>query len=250
VALIPGDEDRDYAEKVRRELAILRWLGLQNVGIRTPRAVALVDDHDAPILVESFVGGMPVDLRVGRQPICPWEFVADIAAKIHAVPPPPELPMRTRQQYRLECIEALERTCVLGKGPRRELVDEALAWMRDHLGPPLPCVLVHGDLLGHNLRLEPEDAPGVIDWLYAEVGDPAADLAIVTRGVRQPFQIRSGRRSLLDSYNERTATEVSAESLRFFELEMLTRWVVQAHTEDYFDPGWLNQLEHLLARHT
>jgi aminoglycoside phosphotransferase (APT) family kinase protein len=250
VALIPSGEDRNYAENVGRELEILRWLSLQRVDIRTPRAVALIDDQGASILVESFVEGSAVDLRTGRQPICPWEFVAEIAAKIHAVPPPPNLPMQTRQQVRLELIEAIERTRVLGEGPRPELVDEALAWMHDHLGPPLPCVLVHGDLLGQNLRLHPSEAPGVIDWHHANVGDPAADLAIVTRGIRRPFQIAGGRQRLLDSYNQRAATEVSAESLRFFELELLTRWVVERHTESYFDDAWLNQIEHLLGRRT
>jgi aminoglycoside phosphotransferase (APT) family kinase protein len=241
VALIPNGEDPNYGEKVRREFELLRWLTAERTDLRTPRAVALIDDRGASILVESFVEGIAVDLRAGRQPIRPWELVAEIAATIHAVPPPPSLTTRDRRQYRLEMIEALERI-----SPRPKLADEALAWMREHLGPSLPCVLVHGDLLGQNLRIHPSDGPGVIDWHHAEIGDPAADLAIVTRGIRRPFQIDDGRQKLLDSYNERATTEVSPESLRFFELGMITRWVLEAHAEPHLQEGWLNQIKRML----
>jgi aminoglycoside phosphotransferase len=242
VALIPNGGNPYYGQSVRRELAILRWLAEQRIDVRTPRVVALVDDRGAPILVESFVEGMVVDLRAGRQArIRPWELVADVAAKIHALPPPPSFGMRTRREHRLAVIEALERIA-----HRHPIADEALAWMRDHLGPPLPGVLVHGDLLGQNLRIHPSDVIGVIDWHAAEVGDPVAELAIVTRGVNRPFQIDHGRQKLLDAYNERSATQVSAESLRFFELALVTRWVLVACAEGHREDAWLNQIARML----
>lgn len=36
--------------------------------------------------------------------------------------------------------------------------------MREHLGGPTPGVLLHGDLLRQNLRILPDEAPGVLDW--------------------------------------------------------------------------------------
>lgn len=242
VALIPSPEAPNYGENIRREFELLRWLAVQPMDVRAPRAVALVDDRGTPILVESFVEGLAVDLRAGRQPaIRPWEVVADVAAKIHAVPPSPRMAPRTRQQHRLERIEALERVT-----QRPALVDEALAWMRDHVGPALPGVIVHGDLLGQNLRIHPDEVPGVIDWHHAQMGDPAEDLAIVTRGIRRPFQLDDGRQKLLDSYNQRSTIEVGADSLRFFELALLSSWVVDADAEQHLTVAWLNQIQRLL----
>lgn len=84
-------------------------------------------------------------------------------------------------------------------------------------------------------------------WLdHAEVGDPAEDLAIVTRGIRRPFQIDGGRQKVLDSYHERATIEVSADSLRFFELAMLSRWVVDPSAEQHDKDPWLNQIERML----
>jgi aminoglycoside phosphotransferase (APT) family kinase protein len=242
VALIPSPGAPDYDENIRREFELLRWLARQSMGVRTPRAVALVDDGGTSILVETFVEGLAVDLRAGRKPVVrPWEFVAEVAADIHAVPPPPHMVPRTRQEHRLELIGALERA-----SPRPALVDEAVAWMRDHVGPSLPGVILHGDLLGQNLRIDPEGGPGVIDWHHAQVGDPAEDLAIVTRGVRRPFQIDGGRQKLLDSYNQRASIAIDTDSLRFFELALLCSWVVDPGTEQHLTVASLNQIARML----
>lgn len=242
VALIPSPKAPNYGENVRREFELLRWLAVQPMDVRTPRAVALVDDRGTSILVQSFVEGLAVDLRASRHPGGrPWELVADVAAKIHAVPPPPRMAPRTRQAHRLDLIEALKHV-----SPRPALVDEALAWMRDHVGPPLPGVILHGDLLGQNLRIHPNDVPGVIDWHHAQVGDPAEDLAIVTRGVRRPFQIDDGREKLLDRYDQRSTIDVSADSLRFFELALLSSWVVDPRAEQHLAVASLHHIQRLL----
>ncbi|HEY0132443.1 MAG TPA: phosphotransferase, partial [Nannocystis sp.] len=84
--------------------------------------------------------------------------------------------------------------------------------------------LVHGDLLGQNLRIDFDGEPGVIDWEYAMLGDPAHDLAIVARGARRPFQSADGRARLLEAYNTRASFEVTKDDLRFFELALHVRW--------------------------
>lgn len=81
--------------------------------------------------------------------------------------------------------------------------------------------------MGHNLRLDPGGDTGVIDWEHAELGDPAHDLAIVTRGVRGPFQCSDGRARLLAAYAQRSAIEVTRADLCFFELALHVRWVQQ-----------------------
>lgn len=46
-------------------------------------------------------------------------------------------------------------------------------------------VLLHGDLLGQNLRISPDKGPSVIDWRFVAVGDPAAPASIPDRGWSQ-----------------------------------------------------------------
>jgi aminoglycoside phosphotransferase (APT) family kinase protein len=81
---------------------------------------------------------------------------------------------------------------------------EVAAWIRENLPPATPSRLLHGDLLGQNVLCRPDGRSiGVIDWEAARLGDPAYDLAIITRGRRKPFGYTDGLFRLLDAYNER-----------------------------------------------
>ena len=70
--------------------------------------------------------------------------------------------------------------------------------------------------------LHPEETFGIIDWEFATRGDPAEDLAIVTRGVRRPFQIEDGLDRLLDAYARAGGTDVTATEVHFHELCLVT----------------------------
>lgn len=85
-------------------------------------------------------------------------------------------------------------------------------------------MLLHGDLLGQNILLSSDGLPWVIDWEYAMRGDPAYDLAIVTRGVRQPFQIAGGLDRLLDSYAGYGGMEIAADHVHVYELCLIAGW--------------------------
>src|SRR6185295_1180920 len=87
-----------------------------------------------------------------------------------------------------------------------------------------PSVLLHGDLLGQNILLAMDGPHHVIDWEYATRGDPAYDLAIVTRGVKQPFQIACGLDRLLDAYRAHSGLEVSANQVHLHELCLIAGW--------------------------
>jgi aminoglycoside phosphotransferase len=222
VALIAhADADDDYPARVRREARVLEWIGPRIRGLRVPRAIALLDDFIAPLLVESLITGLVTDFRLGRQPIVPWQVVADAALAVHAVdlPPADVVPARDRRQHRLDLLDELF--------PERDILPNALrdarAWMREHADRPGPGVLLHGDLSGSNLRLHPDEPLGLIDWEYTDVGDPAHDLALVTRGVSKPFQAPDARNKLLAAYNTRAPHEVTRDDLRFFELAVLVR---------------------------
>jgi aminoglycoside phosphotransferase (APT) family kinase protein len=101
---------------------------------------------------------------------------------------------------------------------------DALAWAGEHLPPETPSVLLHGDLLGQNILLHPNEPPAVIDWERAELGDTAYDLAIVTRGVRQPFQIAHGLERLLEAYRAAGGVEVTLAEIRVHELCLAAHW--------------------------
>lgn len=152
--------------------------------------------------------------------LVPWEIVADAAAAVHAVDLPPCLPARDRRQHRRDLIDDL----FAGLDILPPVLRDTRAWMREHADRPGPGVLLHGDLLGHNVRVMPGEPLGLIDWEYAEIGDPAHDLAIVTRGKKQPFQAPDARSKLLAAYNARSPHEVTRDDLRFFELALLVNW--------------------------
>jgi aminoglycoside phosphotransferase (APT) family kinase protein len=109
--------------------------------------------------------------------------------------------------------------------PGAEL-SEARAWCANHLPPEDPAVLLHGDLLGQNilLGLGEHDPPAVIDWEYALRGDPAYELAIVTRGVRQPFQMAGGLDRLLDAYRQHGGISVTRDQVYLHEICLAVGW--------------------------
>ena len=76
-------------------------------------------------------------------------------------------------------------------------------------------VLIHGDLLGQNIMQTLEDGMFVIDWEYSRLGDPSYDLAIVTRGVKKPFQVESGLERLIDSYLASGGQEIEKRMFMF-----------------------------------
>ena len=112
----------------------------------------------------------------------------------------------------------------------------AREWAKDHLPPDSPATLVHGDLLGQNILVYPEEDPAVIDWEFCCMGDPAYDLAIVTRGVRRPFKASGGLQRLLDAYAEVAAEPISAAQVRFHELCLSVGWYGNALEREGGEP--------------
>jgi aminoglycoside phosphotransferase (APT) family kinase protein len=80
--------------------------------------------------------------------------------------------------------------------------------------------------------LEPDGRIGVIDWARSRIGDPAYDLAIVTRGVRRPFQVENGLARLLDAYRAAGGQSVTAAQVHLHELCLAMRWY-----RDSLDPA-------------
>jgi aminoglycoside phosphotransferase (APT) family kinase protein len=183
--------------------------------------VGAFPDGDRLALVRRFAGGVELELCSGRQAVKPWAIVGAFAAAIHAVPGAevedivPGAP--TRREHALEAISALAELTPI------EMRD-AHAWALEHVPFAEPSTLLHGDLLGQNILLSVDGPHHVIDWEHARTGDPAYELAIVTRGVRRPFQIDRGLERLLDAYREHGGREIAADHVRVYELCLMAGW--------------------------
>lgn len=225
VALVPRDPSADFENRnAEREARLLTFLAARELGFRTPRFATCVTDGDDEILVCEYVGGIPADLRAGRMSwIVPWELVARVAATIHRIPLQDLAWLPGHATRREHGEEVLGELASLADAPAPE-ARAALSWLRANLPPAEPARLVHGDLLGQNLLVFPDEAPAVLDWEHAVRGDPALDLAVVTRGVRHPFQTPGGMQKLLDAYAERADGEVREEHVRFHEMVMHLNW--------------------------
>lgn len=247
VALPRADAEPGLDERTRRELRLIARLRTRSFPFRVPEMIGAFPDEDRLALVRRFVRGIELDLRSGRQPVQPWAIVGEIAAAIHAVPGTEVADIvpgaATRREHALEAIAALAELAPV------EMRD-AHAWAMEHLPPSEPSALLHCDLLGQNILLSVDGPHHVIDWEYARTGDSAYDLAIVTRGVRRPFQIERGLERLLDAYRDHGGREITADHVRVYELCLIAGWYREAVSSEGARPPAheLDRMRSLLRR--
>lgn len=245
VALPRRDADPSLDERTSRELRLNATLRTRSFPFRLPQMVGAFPDDERLALVRRYAAGVELDLRAGRRQraVRPWQVVAEIAAAIHAVPGrdvASVLPgYETRAAHARAALAVFE-----GLAPIE--MRDAHAWCLGHVPPNEPSVLLHGDLLGQNILLAKDGLHHVIGWEYATRGDPAYDLAIVTRGVRQPFQLNGGLDRLLDAYRAHGGMEVSADQVHLHELCLLAGWHHAALSAER--PPAIGQLRSLLRR--
>jgi aminoglycoside phosphotransferase (APT) family kinase protein len=214
-------------DDLRREAAVLRYLEQQSLTFKVPRPIAELESSTGVAIVQEWIDGMSVNLK---GPACfgeaSWDLIARVAAAIHDLDPAPligRIPTHeTRRDHALafatlvDGIDAIE-------------ARETLAWINAHLPTVESPTLVHGDLLGQNLKLPIEsDVVGVIDWAAARIGDPAYDIAIITRCARKPFGIPDGRERLLDAYNRRVRNPITLFDVHLYELVLAAHWYQDA----------------------
>lgn len=137
----------------------------------------------------------------------------EAAAALHHLPMQAEA---TRRTFAMETLAPL-RVCPI------PLVQQALAWCERHL-PSGPLVLIHGDLLPQNVLQGLGGELTVIDWQFVGPGDPAYEIAVMTRGVRRPFKL-PGPEVVLDAYLEAGGVPITLAEVRFYELSMMALWM-------------------------
>lgn len=218
VALVVRVPHRDAGRAITgaagRERRLLEHLGRLGLPIRIPRPVAEVPVSTGLAIVQEWVRGVPCESRAPVSGGRPWEHVAEAAAVVHAVDPAPLrafLPGEDARRHALGQLNGL-------RGLAIPEAADALAWAEANLPTEGPAVLLHGDLLGQNLLLAPDEPLGVIDWGMAGLGDPAYDLAIVTRGARRPFQVEHGLERLLEAYERRSGRRLTPSRVHLHEL--------------------------------
>jgi hypothetical protein len=202
-------------ESLVAEIRMLDWLAVQKLAVRVPTPLGA----RGGILIRSFLPGIPLDPNVGSR----WRTVAEVAAAVHALAPRPWLPgFPTRRAHAVAALCCLD-------GHDDPVCVDALAWASAHLPEERPACLLHGDLLGQNILLPPDGPPALIDWEFAQSGDPAYDLAIVTRGVRRPFKMEGGLERFVEAYAKAGGADgVTVAHVQVFELAMLARWYVDS----------------------
>jgi len=110
-------------------------------------------------------------------------------------------------------------------------------WIMAHMPDAEGGTVLHGDLLPQNLLRElpgqdrEEQRLGVIDWEMAQIGDPAYDLAIVSRGDRRVQRVGNGLNVLVDHYLECGGQPISVTDVRRHELLLVLHWLEESWRE-------------------
>jgi aminoglycoside phosphotransferase (APT) family kinase protein len=206
-----------------REATLLDRVAAETQAIRVPDVTAVVSTDGGDVMVRRYLEGIPLDLRAGHQHgVRPWEIVGQVAATIHGID---VMEVSGLAGYPTSREHALAEIVALGDLPE---LREAEEWALANVPPDEPSVLLHGDLLGQNILLHPSEPPAIIDWEATMLGDPAYDLAIITRGVRRPFQIERGLERLLDAYAACAPWRITASAVHLHELCLAGRWYREA----------------------
>jgi aminoglycoside phosphotransferase (APT) family kinase protein len=151
----------------------------------------------------------------------------EILARIHAMPPPGGLPVKTAG----EVVDALERQHRLENHPR-PVFELAFRWLRDRLPPLAPARVVHGDFRNGNLLIGDDGVRAVLDWELAHAGDPMEDLGWMCVNswrfgvIDKPVGGFGAREDFYAGYEEAGGGSVDRAHARFWEVLGTLRWGV------------------------
>jgi len=124
---------------------------------------------------------------------------------------------RTPEQVIADTIEGW-RARYRRHAPEIPLVERGADWLREHLMPTGPTVIVHGDAGPGNALYEPARGITTIDWEFAHVGDAAEDWAYLAL-------IRGRRLMDADSWKARIARVAGIE----YSPEQWRMWLAYNH---------------------
>lgn len=227
VGLPLASADARVDQRIATEMAILERLATLPLSFRVPRVVRCAVDTGRTATIRTFLPGIELELRAGGQPsVKPWLVVGELAAAVHQLPV--DLlrdclaGFASREEFAAHQVESLHR------GRQHPDVARAIAWAVASKPATGRASVIHGDLLGQNILLAAGETPALIDWEHCVLGDPAYDLAIVTRGARRPFQTDRGLDRLLQAYGKAGGALITARDVHFYEVCIAAGWVCDA----------------------
>ncbi|UCD79707.1 MAG: aminoglycoside phosphotransferase family protein [Desulfobacterales bacterium] len=250
----------ESAQYLVREAQTLQALKNAAFAFETPELICMVKSHARqPVgLVENWVWGMPLPFyknSIHADRIIPT--IAAVAAAVHHLPPGKFSHLPALPDSRTHILRELEglSPALFNEYPAAQAARE---WILTRLPINRPATVLHGDLLPQNINCgenKGEWKIAVIDWEFAEIGDPAFDLAIVTRGDRKLMGINNGLKHLVNNYREAGGIDLTVSDVNIHELLLLMKWLwesAQGHrrgqTEGHGPDHYAQRVESLLRR--
>jgi aminoglycoside phosphotransferase (APT) family kinase protein len=213
-----------------REVKTLQQL--KNAGFRfqTPELICTVsaEAHHPIGLIETWVRGIPLTLYKGsihHDRIIPT--IAEAAVSVHELEIRKFSHLRAFENSKAHILNELSSLApeLFEEYPAAFRVKE---WIISSIPENRPSVVLHGDLLPQNILCH-EATDGwqvaLIDWEFAGIGDPAGDLAIVTRGDRKLMGIENSLDLLVENYRLAGGIELSAADVRIHEMLLFLNWL-------------------------
>lgn len=155
--------------------------------------------------------------------------IGEIMAGIHSIPLERLPPLRTADA-RTRLDDIVQR--YLDTRVPRPVCELAIVWLRDHMPPPRPPRLVHGDLRNGNMIIDARDVAAVLDWELAHLGDPMEDLGWVCVNswrfgeIDKPAGGFGSREELFAGYEAVSGVAVDPAEVRFWEILGSLSWGV------------------------
>lgn len=114
----------------------------------------------------------------------------------------------------------------------RPILELALQWLSQNQPDPVKPAFVHGDFRLGNLMVEKARLSGVLDWELCHLGDPREDIGWLAvnswRFGNTDKRVGgfAGLDVLLDAYNARATTPITAPEIDFWEILGTFKWGV------------------------
>lgn len=227
-----GPEPR---ERLMREAETLKVLKMRPFASPTPAFICFVQDSESEIIgmIETGLPGYSLGRLKDRSTL---RLVGRVAADIHRLEIErfPHLPSNNSRTEHVKSQLAELDEVLFAEFP---LADEVRRWIAVQIPADDRTCVLHGDLLPQNLLCDwaasgqPDAQVGVVDWEMARVGDPAYDLAIVSRGDRKVLGVKDGVKVLIEDYLDFGGQPVSLANVRVYELLLLMSWLEEAWRE-------------------
>ena len=245
-------------ERLLREGQTLQALKKADFPHATPEFICFVADDESQVIgmIETAVPGFSLDRFKGQSTL---RSIGRAAANVHRM-------AVVEFGHLANCVDRAQHVkAQLAEFDPALFVDfpsaiDVREWIETHL-PSGDACLLHGDLLPQNLlcswgefsRAEP--LVGIVDWEMACIGDPAYDLAIVSRGNRNVHGVKEGVEILVEEYLTLGGRPIGLTDVRVHELLLILRWLEESwrehqkpdasgHGPDFYE----NQLRSLYRR--